>query len=66
MTIAFIAIVIALLLGFAVSRSIYKPKHTGMDREALRKEIERRQRTHMPRKELRKKFVEATRRELLS
>lgn len=41
-------------------------KPTEFDREELRREIERRERAHQPRKELRRTYVEATRRELLS
>lgn len=60
---AFLAIVIALLLGLVVTRVAYRPRHTA-DLKTLRQEIERAEKQHAPRKHLRKQMVEAVRIEL--
>ncbi len=62
---ALLALALALLLGFAVTRYAYKSKSIGtVDPEWLKREIARREKAHLPRKGLRKQLVEAVRREL--
>lgn len=65
-TLAFIGIVLALLLGFAVTRLAYKPKALRPDMDILKRDIERAERQHKKRKHLWKQLVEARRRELAS
>jgi hypothetical protein len=54
------------ILGYCAVVVCIDSKPTEFDREELRREIERRERAHQPRREVRKQFIEATRRELLS
>lgn len=62
--IALTAIILALFLGLAVSRYAYRPKVSRPDLEALRRDIQRAEKRHAPRKHLRKQMVEAVRQEL--
>lgn len=66
MIVTTLAIILSLCLGIAVHYTRHDPRrrHSAADLETLRRDIERAEKSHAPRKHLRKQMVEAVRQEL--
>lgn len=62
--IIFAGFVALTILGYCAAVVFIDSKPTEFDREELRREIERRERAHQPRKDLRRQLVESVRKEL--